>query len=286
MGEAATTTPAAPAAPATPPASAALAAVPPGAGPEWVNSFQNAETKTYISSKGFKSPEALAESYKNLEVKLSSRPPEDRTIILPEKMEGDSMKDVWQKLGTPKEWKEYGLEKPSYEAEDYVQRTSEMFQKNNLTKSQALGLAKDYNAMVENQLQVVKEARQNAVKQADLALQKEWGAQYEANINIAKQGTKILGMSAQALDIWEAVDGKESVFKTLQKIGVSVGESTFVAGTQAPAESMTPEQAQAQIKTKMQDAKFAKKVSKGDTEALAEWNKLNQAAYPGEKQIG
>lgn len=274
-----------PAAPSTgtPSAGATLSSVP--AGPDWAASFKE-ETRGYISQKGFKSAEALAESYRNLETKLSSRPPEDRTLVLPEKMEGADARAVWERLGAPKEAKGYEITRDEKSDKGFVDWAESAFHQNNLTKGQAQGLAKAYNDMMQSQSQARAEMVKNAIAQADVKLQTEWGANYEKNLNIAKQGAKILGLDAKTLDTMESIQGREALFKTLQKIGLSVGESNFVDGQAGAQTTTTPEQAQTRIRELMQDAKFVKKVNRGDAEALKTWNDLNRLASPGEKTIG
>lgn len=268
-----------------PPASAGahLTSVPAG---DWFGSFKNAELKSYVQERKFTDPEQLAERYQSLE-KLRGVP-EDRLLKLPEKMEGDEARAIWEKLGAPKDAKGYEIPRdeksPDPKFADWAEGT---FHKNNLTKAQALGVVQAYNERMQADISAQAEFRKNAMVQADEALKKVWGPEYETNINIAKQGVKILGLDAKTLDIMEAVQGRETLFKNLQKIGVQVGESTFVAGQGAANDAVTtPEQATSRIKELMQDRKFVKKINKGDADALKTWNDLNRAAAPGEKSIG
>lgn len=267
-------------------AGAALTSVP--AGTEWAASFQNQEVKSYISQKGFKSPEALAESYKNLEAKFSARAPDERTLVLPEKADdATAMRAVWERLGAPKESKDYDI--PTADGasdETFVTWARDAFYKNNLTKTQAQGVALAYNEMAKAHAASQSETRTLALKHADAKLQSEWGAQYDVNVNLAKAGARVLGIDAKTLDIMEAVQGREMLFKTLQKIGVSVGESNFVTGGGTAAAEPSAEQAQQEIQNLMRDKKFQKQWNKGDAEAIARWDKLNRLAAPGEKSIG
>lgn len=271
---------AAPTTAGAPSAGATLTSVP--AGPDWAGSFKE-ETRNYISQKGFKTPEALAESYKHLEAKMSTRAPDERTLILPEKMEGADARAVWERLGAPKEAKGYALPREGADPA-FTEWAEGAFYQNNLTKSQADGVVKAYNEKLTASMAAQQEFAKNAIAQADQSLQKQWGNAYESNINIAKQGAKILGLDAKTLDMMEALQGREALFKNLQRIGVSMGESKFVDGAASPA--TTPEQAQQQIKDLMQDAKFVKKVNRGDQESLKRWNDLNRLAAPGDKSIG
>lgn len=297
MGEAATTTSAATGTAGAPStaatgsggaalgsAGATLTSVP--TPPEWAGGFKE-ETKSYVAQKGFKTPEALAESYKHLEHRLSSLPPENRTIHLPEKMEGDAMKGVFEKLGTPKDVKGYEFQRGEGVNGEFMDFAEGAFLKNNLTKNQAQGVVKAYQEYEQSMMKVQGEQLANSLKQADVNLQKEWGQHYESNLNLAKQGAKILGLDGKTLDLMERSQGREALFKTLQKIGVSVGESNFVDG-QAGSQTtqLSAEQATAEIKALMQDRKFVKQINSGKKEAIDRWNELNKLAAPGEKSIG
>jgi hypothetical protein len=274
---------AAPGAGAAPPAPASagshLASVPSGA---WFNDFKSEEVRTIVSK--FKSPEELATGYFNLE-KMKGVP-DERLLRLPEKLEGDVVRPIFEKLGMPKEPKGYELPRDEKTSDpkflDWAEGT---FHKNHLTKAQAQGMQKAYDEYAQAQRQAQTNALQNSIMQAEEKLKGEWGASYEQNVNLAKQGAKILGMDAKTLDTLEMLQGRETLYKTLQRIGVGVGESTFVDGSGASKPELTQEQAQAEMKQLMTDQKFQKQFNKGSKEAIDRWTKLNQLAAPGEKQI-
>lgn len=258
-----------------------LQSVPAG---EWFNNFKNPDIKSFMAERKFADPETLAQSYVNLE-KLKGVP-ENRLLKLPEKMEGDEARAVFQKLGAPLEAKGYELPRDEKSSDPkFLEWAEGTFHKNHLTKSQAQSLATEFNGFVKAQNDAQALTQQNARVQADAKLQAEWGAKYDVNINLAKQGAKILGLDEKTLNTIEALQGRDVLFKNLQRIGVSVGESTFVDGNTGTATTKTPEEAQAEIKTLLNDEKFRKKVTRGDTEATARWNELNRLASPGEKQI-
>lgn len=281
----------APAAQASAPPPQPQAAPPqPGAGAtsagtsQWYNDFKSQELKTFAEQKKFISPEQVVERYLNLE-KLKGVPAE-RLLQLPEKMEGEDAKVIFEKLGAPKEFQGYELTKEKVQDQAFLKWAENAFVKSNLTKSQAQSLTDTYNEFLKQNSHAQQEARANMIKQHDEALKKQWGAQYEANVNLAKQGAKALGLDQKTVDIMEMIQGRETLLKTLQKIGVGVGEANFVDGNTAAPKAMTQEEAQAEIRQLMQDRKFQKAWNKGDKDAIDRWNKLNQLAAPGEKPIG
>lgn len=272
--------------PAPPPTPSAGAALDSGGGGNvtWMSDFKNAEVKSYVSQKGFKTVEDLATSFHNLE-KMKGVP-EERLLRLPEKMEGAELRSIYERLGAPKEAKGYELPRDEKTDVKFTEFAEGMFHKVGVTKTQAHQLQTEYNNYAKAQIAAQAEARLNAIKQGDESLRKEWGAAYDSNVNIAKQGVKVLGLDAKTLDLLEMSQGRQTLYKTLHKIGVGVGESTFIDGNAGGQPEATQEQAQEKIKALINDKKFSKRLLRGDVEAKAEWDRLNKLAAPGEKQIG
>lgn len=292
MPEVATATAAPVAAPSTATAApiasagAALAPPPPQVNTQaanWFGDFKNDELRSYVQEKKFTGPEQMAERYKNLESLRGV--PEDRLLKLPEKMEGPEAKVIWEKLGTPKDVAGYEFDEKGQDPK-LLSWAKETFLKNNMTKSQGQSLLNEYNQLMTNELKQQNEARTHAILQADEKLKSEWGNQYETNLNLAKQGAKVLGIDSKTLDVIEALQGRESLFKTLKGIGVAVGESSFVDGGSQAATTMSADQAQAEIKQLLNDKKFVKAMGKGDQEARQKWDSLNRLAAPGDKTLG
>lgn len=283
---AAVTTPPSTPPPAAPSSAGVSLAPPPQVNTQaanWYGDFKNSDLKSYVESKKFTDPEQMAERYKNLEGLKGV--PEERLLKLPEKMDGPEAKVIWEKLGTPKDISGYEFDEKGQDPQ-FLGWAKETFLKNNLTKAQGQAVLKEYNDLMTKSLTDQKTQRESAILQADEKLKKEWGAEYEANVNLAKQGAKILGLDAKTLDVIEAMQGREGLFKTLKTIGVGVGEANFVDGSNSTQTPLTAEQAQAELKQLINDRKFAKAIAKGDVEATEKWNRLNKIAAPGDKQIG
>lgn len=284
---AATQAPATTGAPPAPPSSAGQAlSTPPQVNTNtanWFGDFKNEDLRTYVQDKKFTGPEQMAERYKNLESLRGV--PEERLLKLPENLDGPEAKVIWERLGTPKDANGYEFDEKGQDPQ-LLGWAKETFLQNNLTKTQAQSVLKSYNELMTKNLTAQQTQRTNSILQADEKLKAEWGAQYDANVNLAKQGAKVLGLDAKTLDVIEAMQGREGLYKTLKTIGVSVGESNFVDGQNSTAPEMTQEQAAAEIKTLLNDAKFVKKVARGDKEETEHWNKVNRIAAPGDKQLG
>jgi len=250
----------------------------------WFSGFKNEGLKETVAR--FKTAEDMAESYQNLE-KMKGVP-ENRLLRLPEKMEGPEARAIFERLGAPKEPKGYEIPRdPKAVDPAFADWAESVFHEAGITKSQGLALVGKYNERLTREMQDSIKQRETLNAQADENLKKTWGASYDQNINIVKQGAKILGLDDKTLNIMEALQGREVLFKNLQKIGVSLAESNFETGdgNQQPT-TMTAEQAQAEMKALMSDQKFIKKFNRGDKESIERWTKLNQIAAPGQMEVG
>lgn len=273
------------AAPATGVSSATTESVNPGS---WTAGF-NEDLKGYIGLKGFKGPDALADAYRSLE-KLRGVPLE-RLIQLPEKFydEAGAMtpegRAIYEKLGTPKDAKEYGFK---IEGTNANPKLLETFTKAcfdaGIPKNQAEKL---FGTMTEFDKSNFKEQADQALakfRDADVALRKEWGAAYEQNLNISKEGMRRLEISAAEVNSISATLGHDKTMKFLRKMGEAVGESAFVSG-QNQSKAMEPAQAKTKIKELISDKAFGKKLMEGDIASKEQWERLHKFAHQGDIKL-
>ncbi len=273
--------------PATPAAAPPAPAAPPpvAAGADWTSGF-NDNLKGMIQNKGFKGPVDLAESYYNFE-KLQGVP-QDRLLKLPENMNTPEGRAIMERLGTPKDAKGYGLEKfiPKEGGDPKLAEwAGEVFNKGNLTTAQAETVMQAWNERQAAEVNAHKENLKASIMQADANLKKEWGMAYEQNLNLAKSGMAALELDAKTVDALEALQGREKLFKTLQKIGAGVGEASFVTGRPAGDGTLAPEQARNKIAELSTNQAFRERLLKGDAAARAEWDRAHQMATPGEMRL-
>lgn len=258
---------------------------PPAAAPpasDWTSGFSD-NLKGMVQNKGFKGPVDLAESYYNFE-KLQGVP-QDRLLKLPENMNTPEGRAIMERLGTPKDAKGYSLEKlmPKEGADPKLAEwAGEVFNKGNLTTAQAEVVMQAWNERQAATVTAHQENLKASIAQADAALKKEWGMAYEQNINLAKSGMAALELDAKTVDALEALQGREKLFKTLQKIGAGVGEASFVTGRPAGDGTLAPEQARNKIAELSSDQNFVQRLMKGDVAAKTEWNRAHEMASGGQ----
>lgn len=273
-----------PAAPATPPPAAPVVAPAAPATPiQWTQGF-NEDLKGYVATKGFQGPDAVVDAYRNLE-KMVGAPPE-RIIKMAEKIRDDAgnltpeAKQIFERLGAPKEAKDYQLEIPKeFGDEKLTEQFKNLFHQEGVNKASAEKIVKTWNEYQANIAKLNKEAFEANFKNQDQSLRKDWGQAYEQNVNIAKEAVRTVGIDAKSIDALAAQIGHDKTMQLFHKLGAAVGEGKFIKGD-SPNRIMEPSSAQYQIKELMKDRDFATRLDKGDMEARQRWDRLHQMAYP------
>lgn len=277
-----TAAPAPSAAPVAPAAAAPASAAPAPAA--WMEGFSD-DLRGYIGLKGFKDPATLADSYRNFE-KLQGVP-QDRLMKLPEQVYDDKGnltaegRGIYERLGAPKEMKDYGIEAPKENAdpkrlESFLKAAHDI----GLTKSQAQKLAAADTEYYGGLMNAAKEAHTIKFNDQKAALSREWGAAHDQNTNIAKEAVRTMGISAAQVDGIANVLGHAETMKLFHKLGRQVGELPFVGGARGDG-LLEPATAVAKIKELAADKSFADKLFAGDAESKKKWDHLHQMAYQG-----
>lgn len=246
-----------------------------GAAPSgnFYDSFADAEVKNYAIAKDFKDPESVVLGYKNLE-KLAGVPA-DMLIKLPnEDAEAEAWNPVYDQLGRPATAEDYGL------TGDAV--SPELLHELGLNTKQAKALEEKLVAQkAEADAAAVAEYETNTSLDAQ-KLQKEWGAAHDKNMQLAKQVSGAIGLTAPQIDSLEKELGFAGVMKMLVNIGSKFGEDSFVdsGGGDTSGITMDPAVAQAKIAELRADKGWSKKYLDGDVKARKEMENLHKMAYP------
>lgn len=259
-------------APAAAPASAATPT-------DWTSGFSE-ERKGYVQNKGFKDPSMVLDSYQNLE-KLIGVPP-DRVLKLPEKDDAPEWGGIWERLGVPKDAKEYKIDVPKEGGDpQFAEMARAMFKEAGLTSKQAETIVKRWNETAVQNSTSRAEAYQAQVNNDITGLKKEWGAAYDQEMRKAKKATVQFGIDGATIDKLEQGMGYGGLMKFLSKIGGAIGEHDFVGGSSGQNfGAMTPAQATAKIAALRQDPGFVKRYTSGDFSAKQEMDNLHRMAYP------
>lgn len=255
---------------------------------DWTAGF-NDEMKGYINNKGFKDVSTLADSYRNLEKLIGV--PKEQIMKLPASLRDEKGawtpegRAVFERLGLPKEAKEYGLKfKDGMVDPKIAEALPNWFLEAGIPKDAANAIVTSLqNFQQAAQAQAVEDYKAKATA-AEANLKKEWGGAYEQNITLAKEATRVLGLETSQLNAFEQVLGHEGAMKLLQKVAGAVREDNFTSGRSANTQ-MTPDQAKSQIKDLQKDLDFGSRLMRGEVEAKTKWEGLHKQAYPGDFNI-
>jgi|ERR1700677_4326904 len=217
---------------------------------DWMSSF-SPEQKLHAQNKGWKSITDAVEAHRNAEKHFGH--PTEKIFKIPEKWVDDKGEftpeahAAYEKLGRPKDPTEYGIDKIQGVDAKVAEEFSKYAHKQGLTKAQAEALVKFDVERAKAFQEVTKQRAIENFKAQDDALKKEWGAAFDQNKQIAKEGALRLGMKVEQIDALASVMGHKDAMNFLKNLGVRTGEAEFVRGSQSPS-TMEPKVAEARLK--------------------------------------
>lgn len=267
-------------------AAAAKAATDAAAGVKpWFDGY-DAETKGYVQNRGWDKKtavEAFAEAAKaHREAEKFVGAPANEIVRLPKDPNSPDWKNVHERLGKPKEAKDYDLTTVKRAGDKSLDDTLAEALRNaafnaNVSKEGATRVASEvvkYLDGVET-AKAALEADKLATEKSEL--QKNWGQREAANMVIAKGAVAALGVSPEAVAALEKVVGYAKVMDMFRNIGTKIGEDKFV-NSQAPGSTgvMTRDQAQDSKKSLMRDEAWVKRYNAGGVEEMRQMLSLNK----------
>lgn len=232
------------------PAPGAAPTPPTSTPPDWRSSLP-AEIKDHPCLKDFKGTDDAVKAYVNAQrligVDKLPIPPKDAKPEVREKF----MNDVYDRLGRPKEAKDYKITNPKLPdginipvAPTEIDAFKGEAHKLGLLPHQVDGIYQFYMASMANQLKQHGEIMTGASKDAEADLRQEYGAAYDAKVAKAKN---LLQKTAgddfkQLLD--SGFGNNPAVIRYMAKMADMISEDSFVKGDEA---TMTPKEAQDEI---------------------------------------
>jgi hypothetical protein len=244
---------------------------------DWTASLSD-DFKGFVQNKGWKDPNSLVESYRNLE-KLNGS--QDKLLKLPnDDADVQGWDSIYTRLGKPAKPDGYGLKGEKGADPEFAGWASDAFHKANLTEKQAKALIEGWNGRLATQKQAEGEKMASTVKNDEIGLRKDWGMAYEQNLNLARRAARDFGVEKQMDAISQAM-GPANAAKFFHRLALSGVEPGFVSGNgQASDAMLTPAMAKSQINALKADPEFTKKYAAGNAEAKAKMQRLHQFAYP------
>lgn len=248
---------------------------------DWISGISDEGVRSWVTTKGFKDPAAVATSAWNLEKLIGV--PQDRIVKLPGDDKPEAWNEVYTRLGRPENADGYKIPVPEGGNPEFAKTAAAWFHEAGLGQKQAEKLAGKWNEYMGQQAQAQQDALAAAGTEQAGKLKTEWGASHDANIAIAQKAAKAFGFNEQAIDALQQAMGYDGVMKMLHSIGSKIGEDNFVGGGGAPSGgASSPDAAKAEIALLRKDGDFTQRLLRGDAEAKTKWSRLHQQAFPGE----
>lgn len=252
--------------------------------PDWAKGF-TPELQGVIGKKGWQTPEALVESYTNLESKLGAGPNE--LLKLPKEGDQAALDEFYTKLGRPAKPEDYQTDLKFAEGEpSFLDWFRKAAYAEGVPQKSFDKLAKGFE---EQRLAFESAIEGEFAAKAETALKtlkSEWGNSWDSNIALAKAGAKTLGFNTEVLSVLERAIGTEAMMKTMLKVGLSISDSPGGEhGSAQSAGAMTAEQARAEIAKINADREsmmaWTTPDHTGHSEMKRKMDQLFRIAYPG-----
>ena len=227
------------------------------------------------SLQNFDSVDKLAKSYTHLVKKMGV--PAEQLLRLPGA--GEPMDDVYNALGRPETHEHYDMS-------DYAPESTENFRQLaheiGLNNDQANALFNAYIDSIAGQEESESEAFDQFEVENTQALQKEWGGDFDKNVELARRAFMNFA-TPEAVEIMEqtGLGNHPEILKVFSRVGELLQEDSVLPGSSTPIlGGMNPAQAQQSIDAKMADPNFRNayldQYNPGHAEAVREMTKLHE----------
>ena len=231
----------------------------------------------------FDSVDKLAKSYVNA-VKMIGGDPKN-LISVPQ--EGESWDQFYNQIGRPDQANGYDF---GEDDEGVLDDFKEFSHQNNLTQDQADNLLNLFQDLEEDNNANEVKAIDDLKVQTTIDLQKDWGKNYDGNMDFAKRAYAQFGTP----QLTEAMDSSgfgnhPEVIKAFSKIGQLLGEESLAVGSGLSRNQMSPQTAQEEIQARYADKDFSKSYrdnrDPNHKVAMNTMERLFKQAYPPQQRV-
>lgn len=150
-----------------------------------------------------------------------------------------------------------------------------------VTKGQVEKIYSGFNEYINTQMTAIKTKNEENMN----TLKKEWGNDFDNNVNQAKDVVSKLGLSKEDIQGLEvSIKDSALVLKIFHAIAKATSDGTIKVGEHSGDSNYVasnPADASAKIAALMKDPAFAEKIAKGDPEASRIFGELHKVRYPG-----
>lgn len=252
---------------------------PPAGGGEtpWFESFQDSQVKEWTAVKGWKSPEAAAQSAWHLE-KLLGADKAGRGVVWPkDETDAEGWKQIYSKLGRPETPDGYELKVNDGDDDSFLKAIVPKMHELGLPKKTAQELAKFQNEWVAQYREAQESEAADLSNRQFESLQKEWGKDFERNAEMSRRAIAVAGLTKEQAEAVEGALGVDVAAKVFAMFGENYIEHASPGHFNTGGD--TKQSAVARIAELQGDREFGIRLVNGDVSAKNEWDKLHKIAY-------
>lgn len=236
------------------------------------------EDKGYIQSSNYQDASSIIKALR--ETKSYVGMDKNDLVRIP-KADADGNRDlseVYKQLGRPEKAEDYGLGDT-----DFAKAASEKLFELGLSSKQAKSLLEFISAQDEANKKSEEEEWNTGVEKGIEALKKEWGAEYDVNVEVAKTAVRDIvqktGFTEEELNKIEKVLGTDKSTKLFYAIGAAGGGVKSLQNYNAGQE--TPEIAKFKLNEMLRDKETAALLAKKDHKTMTEIKRLTELSMKG-----
>lgn len=208
-----------------------------GGGTPWYGGA-SADVQAHIAAQGWREKTAaevavLASASHHQATKFIGKPENER-FILPGKDDKAGQAALWQRFGAGTKAEDYdfsavkGKDDKPLLSESVAKAVQQVAFDNHVPKDMAAAIARTVAEASGAESLAARQAAQTLLDTDKATLKTEWGAGFEANMTLVKQGAKTLGLDKNFVDGIEGSAGYLAIMKGLANIGKRLGEDPGV----------------------------------------------------------
>jgi hypothetical protein len=245
------------------------------------------ELNGYLQNRGWDKTDARAAALGAIKAHREAErligAPADKMVRLPKDAADEpAWNELRTKLGVPADPKEYDFSSVKFtdgsalDAE-FTSKMSAALREANVSKDRAPVVAKAMIEFMEKADGAMEADKAAAVAQEKDALRANWGNNFNANLIVAQNAAKTLGLDPEAIAALEGGIGYAKVMEMMRNIGARMGEDAFVS-TRAPGGTgpMSADQASATMAERKADKVWVGKLMAGDSATRREFDTLSR----------
>lgn len=215
--------------------------------------------------------------------------PADQVLRLPQDPKDEAaVKAFWGKLGAPADAKDYDFSTVKLDGKDLPDTFKEALRATasnlHLPKDTAAAVADAFAKYLDTTKKAEGVEHAAAVDAERAKLATNWGANKDANMVVAQNAAKALGVTAEEISALEKVVGYSRTMDLFRNVGSKIGEDKFItdAGQGNKNGVMTREQATARVAELTNDTAWVARYNNGGAPEIREMTNLLKIQIGGD----